>query len=308
MFIGEPRRTGRKARRQIPAVASATADVFYRGWQVKICYVDEAGCLGKLPSATSDIQPVFILTGLFVEQSVLCDLTRDFMSMKCRYFPYTTTPNWLDCIRCEVKGSDLRMDIRKEYSKKTRLVVSYLKNIMELLNRHGAQFVSRVWIKGIGGEFNGRSIYTSSVQAMCEYFQHYLHEKNDDGLIIADARNKIQNSLVSHSIFTRKFKHSSDVYPRLVEMPTFGHAENHAGLQLTDTLCSALIFPLSIYLYCRGYVTNVHMSENYLILKQQLANNLRLLQYRYQDGNGRWTGGITVSDNILQRSGALFFQ
>ncbi len=195
---------------------------------MKICYIDEAGCLGKLPSATSEIQPVFILTGLFVDQTRIHDLTLGFLKIKSQYFHHTATANKLDCIRCEVKGSDLRTDIRQGNAKKRRLVVSYLMSIIALLRQHSVQFVSRVWIKGINDDFRGRSVYTSSMQAMCAYFQQYLLQKGEDGLIIADARNKIQNSIVSHSIFTRKFKYQSDAYPQLIEMPTFGHAENHA--------------------------------------------------------------------------------
>jgi hypothetical protein len=32
-------------------------------------------------------------------------------------------------------------------------------------------------------------------------------------------------------------------------MPTFGHSENHAGLQLADLVCSALLFPMAMDAY-----------------------------------------------------------
>lgn len=44
------------------------------------CYVDEAGCTGNLPSLTSNIQPLFVLCGLIVAESVAPELTKDFFS------------------------------------------------------------------------------------------------------------------------------------------------------------------------------------------------------------------------------------
>lgn len=281
--------------------------MFFEEASVKICYIDEAGCLGSLPSATSDIQPAFVLTGLFIDQSRIHDLTLEFLHIKNQYFPHTSTAARLDSIRCEVKGADLRTDIRLANSNQKRLVISYLISIVLLLKKHNAQFVSKVWIKGIGKDFKGRSIYTSSMQAMCGYFQHYLEHENDEGLIIADARNKGQNSIVSHSIFTKKFQYPDDAYPQLIEMPTFGHAENHVGLQLTDTLCSALVFPLAIHAYCEGYVNSVHVSEHYHMLKRHFSERLYSLRYRYRDSGGQWAGGITVFDGILKRPGSLLF-
>ena len=73
-------------------------------------------------------------------------------------------------------------------------------------------------------------MYTSSIQALCTYFEHYLAERDSSGLRIADSRSKSKNPRVSHSIFTQKFSTVPN-YERLVELPTFGHSDNHVGLR-----------------------------------------------------------------------------
>ena len=59
----------------------------------------------------------------------------------------------------------------------------------------------------------------------------------------------LRHNDVSHSIFTQKFSPAARNYQRLVELPTFGHSENHAGLQICDIVCSALLFPIACFAY-----------------------------------------------------------
>jgi len=42
---------------------------------VKLCYLDESGDTGLLPSATAPIQPVFVIAGLIVNH-VRCERSR----------------------------------------------------------------------------------------------------------------------------------------------------------------------------------------------------------------------------------------
>ena len=104
---------------------------------------------------------------------------------------------------------------------------------MGLLRRHRVSVVARVWIKVPGSPFEGTAVYTSSIQGLCTYFEHYLKECDDSGLCIADSRSKSKNLRVSHSTFTQKFSAVPN-YERLVELPTFGHSDNHVGLQVCD--------------------------------------------------------------------------
>lgn len=73
---------------------------------------------------------------------------------------------------------------------------------MGLLWRHDIRVVARVWVKAPGSPFEGTAVYTSSIQGLCAYFEHYLMDCDSSGLCIADSRSKSKNLRVSHSIFT----------------------------------------------------------------------------------------------------------
>jgi hypothetical protein len=40
-----------------------------------------------------------------------------------------------------------------------------------------------------------------------------------------------------------------------MEVPSFGHSDNHAGLQLADLICSAFLWPMAMHAYCEGHIT-----------------------------------------------------
>ena len=74
----------------------------------------------------------------------------------------------------------------------------------------------------------------SSIQALSRYFEHCLTQSDNSGLCIADSRSKSENLRVSHSIFTQKFS-AEPKYERQVELPTLGHSDNQAGLQIATS-------------------------------------------------------------------------
>ena len=143
---------------------------------------------------------------------------------------------------------------------------------------------------------------------MLDCFQKYLETQDDLGIFIADSRTARDNTQVSHSIFTQKFKLSGDKYDRIIDLPTFAHSNNHAGLQLSDWVCSGILTPMTIETYCVGHVNSVHVRPGYTEIKSRFKDQIKPLQFRYQEANGRWRGGITVSDSIASRSGALLFR
>ena len=148
---------------------------------------------------------------------------------------------------------------------------------------------------------------TFSIQTMCETFQNLLEHRGDEGLMVIDSSSPGLNAMVSHSIFTQRFRVAGDQYDRLIEMPTFGHSKNHVGLQIADILASGLITPIAGSTYCTGHMTGVHVHERYADLKQRYARRLRVIQHRHQDEIGNWRGGLTVSDPLGHRhSGHLF--
>ena len=95
---------------------------------------------------------------------------------------------------------------------------------------------------------------------------------------------------------------------RLADLPTFGHSDNHVGLQVCDIVCSALLYPIACHAYCTGHVNNVHVQPGASRLRRRYGAQLKEFQHRYYDaGKSRYVGGVVVSDYLQQRSGALMF-
>jgi Protein of unknown function (DUF3800) len=274
-----------------------------------LCYVDEAGCPGALPTPSSQIQPSLVLCGLIIPAQQLGNLTNQFLQLKCRFNPSLKngTRHFLDTAKRELKGSDLRREIRIAGRNRRRYIFSFLDDVLDLLVQLDAKLLARIYIKNPGSSFDGRAVYASSIQQICIGFEHSLSASNSNGLIIADSRTPALNSVVAHSIFTQKFQVAGDCYPHILEMPTFGHSENHIPIQITDLLCSALLVPMAHDVYCRGYINSIHVNDRDKLIRDRYALRLRALSYRYRD-NGRFRGGITLSDAIAQRSASALFQ
>lgn len=274
-----------------------------------VLYTDEAGCPGMLPSATSPVQPVFLLAGVVLKEPSLKPFTLDLLRLKHRYFPrhLPATANYLDGITAEIKGAELRRQIRGSSRDERRHALGFMDKLLELLELHETKVLGRLYVKPIGVAFDGRAVYTSAVQSLATDFQHLLQIANASGLIVMDSRNKPGNVNVSHSIFTQKFRTAGDAYDRLVEMPLFGHSDNHAGIQAADLLCSAFLFPMATYAYCMGQVNNIHVDVRYQVIRDRFGDRIKRLQHRYQDADARWRGGITVSDALGHQRGSLLF-
>ena len=237
-------------------------------------------------------------------------MTKELISIKQRFFPRavpigTTDMGWM---LYEIKGADLRKGACSGSRNIRRHRLGYMDQILQLCERCDMKFSGRIWVKGIGTPINGTSIYTSSIQSIFSDFQNYLTMENDVGFVIADSRMKHQNTIVSHSIFTQKFKSTGDSYDRILELPAFAHSDNHAGLQIADTICSAIMTPIAIHTYCSGYVNSVHVRPLYSGIKTQMAHRCRALQHRYTNQDGRNRGGFIVSDSLGRRPGGLMFR
>lgn len=274
-----------------------------------VFYVDEAGCLGALPAPASPIQPVFTLAGVMLKRERLAEFTLDWLHLKERFFPNLRARNasFLDWIMVEIKGSELRKQVRQGSRDARRHALGFMDNFLTLLERNEARLLGRVYVKPIGAAFNGRSVYTSAVQSLATDFQRYLETVNREGLMILDSRNKPKNTNVSHSVFTQKFRAAGDAYSRLAEMPMFGHSDNHAGIQAADLICSGFLFPMAVYAYCQGRVRNLHVHLPYYRIRDRYGARLKAMQFRYQDAKQWWRGGITVSDGIGHQRGSVLF-
>lgn len=278
---------------------------------MKVCFVDEAGDLGALPDLPRrNDQPVLVVGGLFLDVAHLHDFTERFLNLKFQYFPALPyrSPRPLDRILPEIKGQDLRRNVTRGNARQRTHAIGFLDRILGLLRACNVRLTARIWVKGLGEPFDATSVYTSSMQSICSHFDHDLAQTGDLGVCIADSRNKFKNVKVSHSIFTQKFGRAAQKYQGMVELPTFGHSDNHAGLQVCDIVCSALLFPIACFAYCSGHVNNVHVQPRAAELRLRYGQQLKALQYRYYDeARSRYQGGFTVSDAIGRQNGSRMF-
>jgi Protein of unknown function (DUF3800) len=280
---------------------------------MRICYVDESGCTGALPTANSPIQPLFAILGLIIEQTKIPKLTLQYLQLKKQYFPRAVLHDnrppqeFLDWVLFEPKGGDLRKNAADPSKRVSRHAMRFFDDVLSLVEQSNSKLVGRVWIKGIGSPFDGPSVYTSSIQRLCEYFDNHLSDLGVHGLMLADSRTKDKNAKVSHSVFTQRFRTKGNAYPNLLEMPVFGHSDNHAGLQVCDLICSGILFPMAIQTYCVGHVQSIHVRPGYHKIKERFAARIQNLQHRFLSATGKWTGGIVCSDGIAKRPGKLLF-
>jgi len=278
---------------------------------ISVCYVDESGDTRPLPVGNETITPTCVIAGVVVEQAALSNLTREFLELKCNWFPNLMPrgTSRLSRMLVEIKGADLRRAMRDDAKRRNRRhALGFLDAFITLLEDFDAKLIGRIWIKVPGQPIAETALYTSSLQAICGYFQHRLESSESEGIVIADSRSPGKNTDVSHSIFTQKFKYAGDEYDRILEMPTFGHSDNHAGIQIADLLCSALLFPMATSAFCTGHIDSVHVQSDFEILRRRFGARLNRLQHRYQDEDGRYRGGITVDDRLgKQRGGKLFW-
>jgi len=276
-----------------------------------ICYIDEAGCTGALPDINSSIQPIFAISAIFLHQTRVNALTNDLLQLKQRFFPNHLPVGSLyhDWMTVEIKGSELRRKARSSNRNDRRFSYMVIGKALEILEHHGVKIVGDVFVKQIGGNFNGASVYTSTVQSICTTFQKCLIQCDAKGIVIADSRNKPKNANVAHSIFTQRHRAGGSPYDRLIELPTFGHSDNHAGLQFSDLICSSLLFPIASQVCISQHLTNqTHCSPYYLNLKTKFGHRLKSLQFRYQDQTTKyWYGGIKLHDPINYFNAPVLF-
>lgn len=127
--------------------------------------------------------------------------------------------------------------------------------------------------------------------------------------MVADFRTPGLNTQVSHSIFTQKYRAKGDPWARLLELPTFGHSDNHVTLQIADVLCSTLLFPMATATYCAGLIKGKHARGRDGFIKRRYATRIKALQYRYKNAaDGATLGGVFVNDGLQGRRAELLFQ
>lgn len=274
-----------------------------------ICYVDEAGCATPLHTATDRTQPVFLITGLFIDQARVVDMTHEFTALKKKYFPsrFAGLRHQLDAMPIELKGIEIKKALRGDEGRRSRKHhARFVDEVLELLKKLDVKIASEVWVKGVGRPFKGHSIYALSTQRITQLFEDHLHRHAHRGVIVSDFRSPGENRIVSHSIFTQMYrkKRKGNAYPSLLEAPLFGVSNNHAGLQITDILTSSLLCPMATYTYCTGYVANVHVSAADAHILDRYKKRIKALQY-VTVAAGTTFRGITVHDALARRDAGV---
>lgn len=219
----------------------------FGGKELYILYIDESGDLGAMPInplQDGNDQPAFIIGALIVDARKIKSLTHCFLQLKSKFYPGLKYPSsdHLDKIIPEIKGADIRRHATRGSRRSKRHAIGFLDNLIKILEEHDVKILSRIWIKGLGQDFKGTAVYTSSIQWLYTSFENFLDEQTGFGFCIADSRDYMKNVNVAHSVFTQKFRVSPSVYNRILELPTFGHSDNHAGIQI----CYIQLLPRSI--------------------------------------------------------------
>ena len=248
------------------------------------CYVDESGNSEVINTPTDNVQPMVAISGMIIKADKIVSLTNDFVSLKRQFYPglFSGIPFGINSLLKEVKGSEIRSDIRKAANitdPKVQHHFLFLDKMFSLLKENEVKVLSRIWVKAFGAVLNDQSVYGITTQQFAVRLQSFLSDKESYGGLIADFRDPKRNSLISHSIYTQKYKRAGDAYPRIHELPTFAISDNHAMLQMCDLLCSAIVYPIAGIVLCSGFVNNTHTNPNYSWIAARYTKRLRAMQY-----------------------------
>ncbi len=212
-------------------------------------------------------------------------------------------------IHTEVKGADVRKDIRVGNRDRRRAATLLVDSVLGLLERCNARVLARVvWVKQEGHAVNETGVYSTSVGSLTETFQAQLLDSHSCGVMILDCRTKSKNAPNVHCVTTRKYRAGGDLLKGVIESPVFGHSDTHTLLQLADLVVSSLLFPVACHAYLGDVTWNVHCDDAYRPLREEFGERLKKLQFRYQDPSGKWRGGIVVSDRRTAQPSSLMFR
>lgn len=261
-----------------------------------LCYIDESGDEAALRTSTDP--PVLVIAGLVVELRMAKSLIWRFLQIKKKYNTSLSAADaqLSDVIRFEMKGSDLRKDIRSGSRRPRRRAFGVLDDVLALLEEHHVTVVGDVSVKG--EKPLRRWVYSDSIAWITEQFEVALRAADTPGQVILDARTKSKNVPSVHRITTKRFKSGGDSFPHLVESPLFGHSDAHVVLQLSDIVVSALLFPMACAGYCSSLLDNVHITPEFEAVRLRYGARLRLLEHRYLGPAGERAGGVRVTDHM----------
>lgn len=277
---------------------------------MRLCYVDESGTADTLVEADGAQQPVIVIAGVSLSECDLTKITHDWISLKKRFDPVLAKSGhgWLDAILAEVKGANLRKGFRDTASvRRRKRAIGVVDGTLKLLEKYDARILGRVWMKRLEAENNDMGIHASSLQFICGAFDAGL-PPDERGMVVVDSQTYQHNHRLAHSIFTQRFgKHPK--HEGLVDLPVFGHSDNHAGLQIADLLSSAILAPIACAVYAGGYSSwNTHCQSAYLDIRERFGARLGALTYSWKHPvSGKSCPSVIVNDPISKRGARMMW-
>lgn len=277
---------------------------------MQLCYVDESGTADMLVETDSQQQPVVVIAGVSLPERDLTKITHEWIDLKARFYPSIakTGHGWLDAILHDIKGAKLRSGFRPQASgRRRKQAVGLIDGTLKLLERHDATIMGRVWMKQLNVENNDMGIHGMSLQFICAAFNSRL-PRRERGMVVVDSQTYQHNHRLAHSMFTQRFGRSPK-HRGLVDMPVFGHSDNHAGLQIADMLCSAVLAPIACAVYAGRHATwNVHCQSGYLDIRERFGERLDALTFSCpHPRSGKPCPSVMVNDPISKRGARLMW-
>lgn len=278
---------------------------------MQLCYVDESGKAETLTEADGKQQPVFVVGGVTLPERKLTAVTHEWIDLKRRFNPAIVRRGqrgWLDGILEEPKGTTLRRGFKAAATNRRRKnSIGFVDGMMKLLERHDARIIGRVWVKQLDVENEEMVIHASSLQFICAAFHAGLAE-DERGMVVVDSQTHQHNYKLAHSMFTQRFGRNPP-HPRLVDLPAFGHSENHAGLQIADVVCSGILAPLAAAVYAGRYEAwNTHCDSGFLDIRDRFGSRLRALTFEWFNAkHNKTTRSVVVHDPIGKRGTRLLW-
>jgi hypothetical protein len=250
---------------------------------------------------------VFVIGGVIVREECQLDVVKRFLTLKRSSNPNRFAGAQLsDVIRGEVKGNDLRTDIRSESRNRRRAATHFLDETLKLLSDFNCRLIARVIVKKEDEKYRDDDLYPVATRWLCRTFHENLVAEKRSGLVVLDSRTKVKNVPNAVGVLTQRLKNSGDPFPRLLDSPVFGHSDLHVMLQIADVVVSGLVFPIACIAYSSQLTWNTHSDPRYNALRERYGSKLRDLQFRYQQV-GEWRGGLYPTSELGLLSAKAMF-
>lgn len=279
---------------------------------MQLCYIDESGTAETLVDTNPEQQPVIVIAGVSLPEADLTAITHEWINLKKTFYPSIAKSGhgWLDAILAETKGSSVRRRFQRRATRRQKQnAVGLVDGTLKILERHQAKILGRVWIKQLDVENHGMSMYAMSLQFICAAFDASL-PTGERGMVVVDSQTYRHNHQLAHSIFTQRFG-KNPKHCGLVDMPVFGHSDNHAGLQIADLLCSAVLAPIASSVYAGAYAAwNQHCDSGYLDIREEFGERLEALTFPLTTPShktGKPSSSVVVSDPVSKRGARLMW-